>query len=371
MDPGRACLNLARCRLSSTRAFCEMAGVPQEDVLFAQPCGRPFKPSWWLCLDHASRAVVVAVRGTFGTADVLSDALARQVHHNGHLLHEGILASAQWLLAKLRPRLRDLEQLHSGGYRLVMTGHSLGGAVAAILAWLLRTEEDPGSRFAAQAFVYGAPHAMDDQLARLMERFVVGIVHHNDVFPRFGRKSLEDLRDRVLEFTARPERRLANLEAVLADFSLPTRPEALRAALWDLASAETCSIGNRVRVHSGNFREAAEDVSEMPALQMTNPGWQLLLQRRSVRCRCLEVIPVLSKRLTRGLLITVRTPPSQYMQEIRPCSSMWTDHWPQGYQYVCEALAERLEARASSGSRPDISSVLDTVVDYFDRVAVN
>jgi len=387
MYPATTCLTA--CCLSERRAFQRLSGVGPGDILYARLESRPFKPAWWLCRDPQSGTVVIAVRGTFTPADLLSDAFARQVQYRDHVVHEGVLASARWLYGVVRPKLdrlqEELRARNSSGtsLKVVVTGHSLGGAVAALVAWMLREHgSDPlrpgrGS-FAAQCFVYGAPLIVDWNLALKMQRFVVGVVHHMDMIPRTGLKSLEDLRDHIAEVTLPPaERRLQQLEAVLRESGLPSDPEELRQHLRTAARAVERSGLEHQRVASADFHDAEEgDVSDLPSLMMFNPGWQLHLQRRGLTSRCLEALPILRKGMMRHFLIAASTPPPQYLHQLRPSLSMWTDHWPQSYLYVCEAFADRLEAQnasaavANSSGEHALGEVLLRVADYFDPSGV-
>lgn len=375
------------CMLSEKRAFQYLSGVGLGDILHVQLKSRPFKPAWWLCRDPQSDAVVIAVRGTFTPADFLSDAFARQVQFRNHVVHEGVLASAKWLHGIVRPKLEALQDQNGGSLlKIVVTGHSLGGAVAALLAWMLREKGDdprnPGRRcFAAQCFVYGAPLIVDWDLALKMRRFVVGIIHHNDMIPRTGLKSLEDLRDYVAEVTLPPaEQRLHRLEAVLRESGLPTEPDLLRQHLRTDDAAlpnARASMRRMTSVTSVDFQDCCEgDVCDLPSLPMFNPGWQLHLQRRGLTSRCTEAFPILRKCMMRHYLIAASTPSPRYMHIFRPSLSMWTDHWPQAYLYVCEAFADRLAAQngataiATSSGDLALSEVLSRVADYLDPSVV-
>ena len=200
-----------------------MSGISDDDVLLAETVARPFKPVWWICRDRATSTIMVAIRGTFSMSDVLSDVLATQTLYKEHVIHEGVLASARWVYRKVAPVLHR----ESEGGKIVITGHSLGGAVAALLAWLLR--EDAG--LPARAFVFGVPQVTDEALARKMARFVTGIIHARDIIPMLSQKSVEDLRHQVAEAAQTPEEKLLELQAVLANFHLPTEPALLQDAL--------------------------------------------------------------------------------------------------------------------------------------------
>eukprot|EP00439_Symbiodinium_sp_Y106_P041174 s1589_g5.t1 len=266
VSPGAACLTLACC-ISERRAFVRMSGISDDDVLLAETVARPFKPVWWICHDRATSAIMVAVRGTFSMSDVLSDVLATQVLYKEHVIHEGVLASARWVYSKVAPVLR--REMASEGGKILITGHSLGGAVAALLAWLLR--EDAG--LPARAFVFGVPQVTDEALARKMAKFVTGIIHARDIIPMLSQKSVEDLRHQVAEAAQTPEEKLLELQAVLANFHLPTEPALLQDALSQRQfQAPTPRRHTSTSTSTTVYEDAPSDVAELPAIPMHNPG---------------------------------------------------------------------------------------------------
>ena len=164
-------------------------------------------------------------------SDVLSDVLATQVLYKEHVVHEGVLASARWVYSRVAPLLQ--REVASGEFtgKIVVTGHSLGGAVAALAAWLLREE----AGLQVRGFVFGVPQVIDQALAHKMEKFVVGVIHGRDMVPMLSQKSVEDLRAHVSEAAQTAEERLEELHGVLAQFHLPSEPAQLHEALSQLS----------------------------------------------------------------------------------------------------------------------------------------
>ena len=91
-----------------------------------------------ISISHHAQAIVLAVRGTASFADWavnLRDEPApptKFLDDEGNLCHAGFLSVARRMVRPLASRLRRMLQ-DASGYSLVFTGHSAGGAVAALL----------------------------------------------------------------------------------------------------------------------------------------------------------------------------------------------------------------------------------------------
>merc|ERR1712113_809541 len=98
---------------------------------------------------------------------------------------------------------------------------------------------------------------------------------------------------------------------------------------------------------------------------MFNPGW--LLHVRRMRLDAMSYIPgpILHKGALLPYLLTTWTPDSNYFHHLRPAYCMWSDHWPQTYQFVCEALSERLWQSTSKDAEFTLPDVLRRMMAYF------
>lgn len=130
-------------------------------------------------ITHSDKVVLITLRGTQETADILRDLDARQVHYTegDGQAHRGFYGA--FLAAKTFVD-RYMRAFHRPEHNIVVCGHSLGGAIALLLAeWLRRDWSDN-----IQLYTFGSPRAGD-------RAFVQGatalthhrLVNHNDPVP--------------------------------------------------------------------------------------------------------------------------------------------------------------------------------------------
>lgn len=85
--------------------------------------------SYFLATNDRLKQQILAVRGTSNVENAMVDVAFKLLpnEHTGIMLHQGFAQSADFIYDKLKPDLKK-------EYRINTTGHSLGGAVALILA---------------------------------------------------------------------------------------------------------------------------------------------------------------------------------------------------------------------------------------------
>ncbi len=233
-------------------SFSNHTGLPADTILlssFVDPQGvgtQNSSPSTsvisplvhFISIDRDSRAVVLTCRGTLGFEDVLTDMLCDYDElywqNQPYQVHKGIHASAKRLLAGIGSRVMAtlkaaLEEYPHFG--LVLCGHSLGGAVAAVLAILISepsTVEDSGALFVTRptlklishpnhqpdfptappitlpagrpihVYAYGTPATLSPSLRMATRGLITTIVNGADIVPSLSIGTLHDFRSVAL-----------------------------------------------------------------------------------------------------------------------------------------------------------------------------
>lgn len=178
---------------SNLAAISAHTRVPKEDVLFHKFESELFKPAHFFCVDHRTLSVVLAIRGSFGVSDALTDivATAAPIESDGvegHA-HSGMLKAARWITADLQGAF-ELALKRYEGYTPVIVGHSLGAGVAT-LAGLLMKDSLPDLK----VYAFAAPATLTQPLAdsAWCRESVVSVVNGNDIVPRLSLRSLDDV----------------------------------------------------------------------------------------------------------------------------------------------------------------------------------
>lgn len=137
---------------------------------------RPVDVQYFLETDPSRKTQTIAVRGTSNRANRLEDLDIDKVPDSvlGIDLHEGFRADALALQADVTPHLKR-------DYRVRVTGHSLGGAVAAITAHLLFADGYNVTRLVT----FGGPKVTDASGKQAIEDRldVTRVVNEPDIVP--------------------------------------------------------------------------------------------------------------------------------------------------------------------------------------------
>ncbi|KAI1735038.1 hypothetical protein F4680DRAFT_318213 [Xylaria scruposa] len=361
------------------RSFAHHAKLPHDSILLASfvdpqggsdstgatDTGIPLVHT--VALDEESRAVVLTCRGTLGFEDVLADMMCEYDDltwiGETYKVHKGIHASARRLLYGGDGRVlitikAALEEYPD--YGLVLCGHSLGGAVTALLGVMLAEPSISGTGFLTSAtehpkllgdvvspgmsayislppgrdihvYTYGSPATMSPSLQKATRGLITSTVHGNDMVPYLSLGVLHDFQALALAFKsdnndakAEVKRRVwEGLRSGLADkwYSNPIEQPNEDDEHWSLVALKTLR-------------------ASMMSSKLLPPGEVFKIESTSVMRRdafTKEVIDDIGKPATRIVLKYIRDVESHF-REVRFGASMLTDHSPGRYEDALRRL---------------------------------
>ena len=127
---------------------------------------------YFIIYNHSRKLQAISVRGTANDSNWKLDKETQGVRDKktGILMHRGFRNAAKAIYRDVRPRLKK-------GYTTYLTGHSLGGAVAAILGIYLKVD---GVKLGG-IYTFGQPKFTNVAGARKYQSLpVLRIIHQND-----------------------------------------------------------------------------------------------------------------------------------------------------------------------------------------------
>ena len=220
---GKSCANCCRGGgvvyenvVKDNHCFCYLEGLKQvtglsdSDIIYISFDNQIYKVPFMVCLDHHTRSVVIAFRGTLSFPDIVTDLTAstRPIElpdFPSFLVHKGMLKTVTDVIKKLEDE-GILEEAFSkvNNYNLVVAGHSLGSGCACILSILLR-----GKYPNLRCFCYSPTGALlNEAAAEHTESFVTSVTLGKDVVARMNVANTHELkRDlvRVIEACDKPK----------------------------------------------------------------------------------------------------------------------------------------------------------------------
>lgn len=171
-----------------------------------------YMPAHYVCLDRANKQVVVVIRGTMNSQDVLVDLVCEAVSFDSYydrdrhekiqgLAHRGFLITAEKLAAQLDSFVaQTLED--NPGFSVTCTGHSLGAGVATMLTMLWVKAE----RFDCEVrcFAFGAPCSLSHEISQapFTREHVVSIVVGDDFVSRLSFETVVEMERAVVAFAS-------------------------------------------------------------------------------------------------------------------------------------------------------------------------
>lgn len=329
----------------------------------------------YISLDHKAKAVVLACRGTLGFEDVLADMTCDYDdliwRGKAYKVHKGVHASAKRLLYGGDGRvLNTLKQAleEFSDYGLVLTGHSLGGAVTALLGVMLSephpssstfiTSPNPHTRLLGDGttttafrhqeiclpagrpvhvFAYGPPSTMSASLSKATRGLITSIVNGNDLVPYLSLGVLHDFQAVSLAFKTDNNEAKVEVRQRIWD--------ALQSGIADKWYGSSGSGGESCkREDDDQWAYAALKVlrASMMSQKLLPPGEVFVVESTRVLRRDAFLVPEiggedLGRPAHRVVLKYVRDVEKRF-REVRFGTSMLTDHSPGKYEDALNKL---------------------------------
>ncbi|KAL7599656.1 hypothetical protein Lser_V15G27122 [Lactuca serriola] len=162
------------------------------------------RPGYYIGVDIRNKLVIFGIRGTHTVYDFITDIVSSsdvEVNFEGYSTHFGTAEAARWFLTHEMGTIKDCLHKHQG-FRLRLVGHSLGGAIASMLAIMIRKKTCDELGFSPDivtAVGYGTPPCVSRDLADSCSDFVTTVCMQDDIIPRLSVATLMRLRNEILQ----------------------------------------------------------------------------------------------------------------------------------------------------------------------------
>jgi hypothetical protein len=152
----------------------------------------------FVAVDHLQKKVVLSIRGTFNLAEIVVDVAGFTKEFCGGEAHSEMATMAERVWDVAGPTVCDLLK-ENQDYEFIVTGHSLGGGAACLLAILLEAKNLLPSKRGYRCFAYAPPPVYTPlDFAPRAVKATTSFVHENDAVPFLSihtvRHLLSDLR---------------------------------------------------------------------------------------------------------------------------------------------------------------------------------
>ncbi|KAJ4726850.1 Sn1-specific diacylglycerol lipase alpha [Melia azedarach] len=176
----------------------------ESNILKFEKNSSVMRPGYYIGIDPRKKLVIFGIRGTHTVYDLITDIVSsshEEVTFEGYSTHFGTAEAARWFLTHEIGTIRQCLENHKG-FRLRLVGHSLGGAIASLLAIMLRKKSLKELGFSPDiitAVGYATPPCVSRELAESCSDFVTTVVMQDDIIPRLSTTTLARLRNEILQ----------------------------------------------------------------------------------------------------------------------------------------------------------------------------
>ncbi|GAB4830508.1 hypothetical protein Ancab_020219 [Ancistrocladus abbreviatus] len=198
-------LELAKgCYKDGAAGLAKYSMLRESNVLKFVKNSSVMRPGYYIGVDSRKKLVILGIRGTHTVYDLITDVVSsgdEEVTLEGYSTHFGTAEAARWFLHHEIGTIKKCLDDHEG-FRLRLVGHSLGGAIASLLAIMLRKKSHKELGFdpdIVHAVGYATAPCVSKGLAESCSDYVTTVVMQDDIIPRLSVASLARLRNEVVE----------------------------------------------------------------------------------------------------------------------------------------------------------------------------
>lgn len=283
---------------TNLKIISKHCGVKKEDIITSKWFSSRYSPGHYLALDHEKKAVVFVLRGTFNYFDVITDLVAKSYIYKEGAAHLGILLCAHMKMKEMFILIKKTLELCKG-YKLIVTGHSLGAGVASLFTILFN---DIHPEIPVHCFAYGVPSILSLEVAQhpKIKSLITTFCMNDDIIPRLSFNSLFYLRE------------------VIDSILLQSKTKAQK--VFQIFSAGN-NLGDKLTKKFSKILKVSPTI-ELSNVEHSDSGEQSLYPPGDVY----RLV-----KLSKGIYVAESTQQKSY-DKIIVSTTMFTDHMPNKYE---------------------------------------
>jgi len=255
----------------------------------------------------------------------MEDILETELFGNGHC-HSGMHSAAKYIRDDISPHLTDIFTRYPD-YTLVICGYSLGGGIASILGILLKSTYPH-----LKCYGIAMPGSvLSENLALATRDFIYSYVVDVDMIGRASIRSLEHLRDRVIEALDKCNRNKTRILTMTLARILTKRQRAFHST-----NSRTQPLLDESLLPPATTIDVNPVISQIVLTNRSNERVHLVMPGTIIHLYSTNRVGLFSRKISYRACMSTYNQFAQLIVHPR----MWLDHFPASYS---TALADVIE----------------------------